>query len=93
MPPAAARIAATPAPPCPVSTGPCACGAAAASATITRKRESRWPRFKREVLELRQWPFIANPADAQPGVAEYFDYYNHDRLCSGIGYNISYNPN
>ncbi|MBO3272345.1 integrase core domain-containing protein [Hymenobacter defluvii] len=25
-------------------------------------------------------------ADAQASVAEYFDYYNHDRLHSSIGY-------
>ena len=33
--------------------------------------------------ELREWPVFADLADAQASVANYFDYYNHDRLhCS-----------
>ena len=35
-------------------------------------------------LELREWPVFAYLADAQASVAEYFDYYNHDRLHSSI---------
>lgn len=52
--------------------------------------ESLWSRFKTEVLELREWPVFADLADAQASVADYFDYYNHDRLHSSIGYQIPY---
>jgi transposase InsO family protein len=48
--------------------------------------ESLWSRLKTEVLELREWPVFADLADAQASVADYFDYYNHDRLHSSIGY-------
>jgi len=52
--------------------------------------ESLWSRLKTEVLELREWPVFVDLADAQASVAEYFDYYNHDRLHSSIGYQIPY---
>ena len=52
--------------------------------------ESRWSRFKTEELERREWPVFANLADAQASAAEYFDYYNHERLHSGIGYKLPY---
>jgi transposase InsO family protein len=52
--------------------------------------ESLWSRLKTEVLELREWPVFADLADAQASVADYFDYYNHDRLHSSIGYQIPY---
>ena len=42
--------------------------------------ESLWSRLKTEVLELREWPVFADLADAQTSIADYFDYYNHDRL-------------
>ena len=48
--------------------------------------ESLWSRLKTEVLELREWPVFADLADAQASIADYFDYYNHDRLHSSIGY-------
>jgi len=48
--------------------------------------ESLWSRLKTELLELRDWPVFADLADAQTSVAEYFDYYNHDRRHSSIGY-------
>ncbi len=52
--------------------------------------ESRWSRLKTEVLELREWPVFADPADAQASVASYFDHYNHDRPHSSIGYRTPY---
>ncbi len=52
--------------------------------------ESLWSRLKTEVLELREWPVFADLADAQQSVAAYFDYYNHNRLHSSIGYQIPY---
>ena len=48
--------------------------------------ESLWSRLKTEELEARDWPVFADLADAQISVAEYFDYYNHDRRHSSIGY-------
>ena len=41
--------------------------------------------LKTEVLEARDWPVFSDLADAQARVAEYFDYYNHDRRHSIIG--------
>ena len=48
--------------------------------------ESLWSRLKTELLELRDWPVFTDLADAQASVATYFDYYNHDRRHSSIGY-------
>ena len=48
--------------------------------------ESLWSRLKTEELEARDWPVFADLADAQISVSEYFDYYNHDRRHSSIGY-------
>ena len=48
--------------------------------------ESLWSRLKTEALEARDWPVFADVADAQASVAEYFDYYSHDRRHSSIGY-------
>ncbi|WP_425553675.1 integrase core domain-containing protein [Hymenobacter fastidiosus] len=42
------------------------------------------------MLELREWPVFADLADAQASVAEYFDYYNHERLHSSIGCQTPY---
>ncbi|OGX84738.1 hypothetical protein BEN48_02885 [Hymenobacter glacialis] len=52
--------------------------------------ESLWSRLKTEVLELRDRPVFADLADAQQSVATYFDYYNHHRLHSSIGYQLPY---
>ena len=52
----------------------------------TTQAESLWSRLKTEVLELRDWPVFADLADAQSSVADYFDYYNHKRCYSSIGY-------
>ena len=52
--------------------------------------ESLWSRLKTEVLELRERPVFADLADAQTSVADYFDYYNHERLHSSIGYQVPY---
>jgi len=52
--------------------------------------ESLWSRFKTEELERREWPVFADLADAQASAATYFDYYNHQRLHSSIGYQIPY---
>ena len=40
--------------------------------------------------ELREWSVFANLADARASVAECFDYHNHDRLHSSIGYQAPY---
>ena len=52
--------------------------------------ESLWSRLKTEVLEVRERPVFADLADAQASVAEYFDYYNHERLHSSIDYQTPY---
>ena len=52
----------------------------------TTQAESLWSRLKTEVLELREWPVFTDLGDAQASIADYFDYYNHDRLHSSIGY-------
>ena len=52
--------------------------------------KSLWSRLKTEVLEWREWPVFADLADAQASVADYFDYYNHERLHSSIGYQTPY---
>ncbi|HEX8427535.1 IS3 family transposase [Hymenobacter sp.] len=52
--------------------------------------ESLWFRLKTQVLELREWPVFADLADAQASVADYFNYYNHDRLHSSIDYQTPY---
>ncbi len=52
--------------------------------------ESRWSRLKTEVLEVRERPFFADLADAQASVADYFDYYTHERLHSSIDYQTPY---
>ena len=52
--------------------------------------ENLWSRFKTEELKRREWPVFADLADAQASAAEYFDYYNHERLHSGIGYQLPY---
>ncbi|WP_375437574.1 integrase core domain-containing protein [uncultured Hymenobacter sp.] len=52
--------------------------------------ESLWSRLKTEVLELREWPVFADLADAQRSVDDYFNYYNHERLHSSIGYQTPY---
>ena len=44
------------------------------------------PRLKTEELEARDWSIFADLADARASVAEYFDYYNHVRRHSSIGY-------
>ena len=48
--------------------------------------ESLWSRFKIELLELHERPIFADLADAQISVANYFDYYSHERLHSSIDY-------
>ena len=52
----------------------------------TTQAESLWSRLKTEELEARDWPVFADLADAQASVADYFDYYNHERRHSSIGY-------
>ena len=56
----------------------------------TTQAESLWSRLKTELLELREWPVFADLADAPASIADYFDYYNHDRLHSSIGYQTPY---
>jgi len=52
--------------------------------------ESLWSRLKTEELEARDWPVFTDLADAQASVADYFDYYNHERRHSSIGYQKPY---
>ena len=52
----------------------------------TTQAESLWSRLKTKLLELRNWPVFMDLTDAQASVADYFDYYNHKRRHSGIGY-------
>ena len=52
--------------------------------------ESLWARLKTEELEAHDWPVFADLADAQASVAAYFDYYNHERRHSSIGYQKPY---
>ncbi|MGI4834954.1 MAG: IS3 family transposase [Janthinobacterium lividum] len=52
--------------------------------------ESLWSRLKTEVLEVRERPVFADLADAQASVADYFDYYNHERLHSSVDYQTPY---
>ena len=52
--------------------------------------ESLWSRLKTEELGARDWPVFADLADAQASVATYFDYYNHERRHSSIGYLTPY---
>ena len=52
--------------------------------------ESLWSRLKTEVLEARDWPVFSDSADARASIAAYFDYYNHDRRHSSIGYQKPY---
>ena len=47
------------------------------------KVESFWSRLKTEVLE---WPVFIDLADVQACIADYFNYYNHERLHSSIGF-------
>ena len=53
--------------------------------------KSLWSRLKTEALERREWPVFTNLADTQANVADYFDYHNHGRLHSSIGYQTPYN--
>jgi len=52
--------------------------------------ESRWSRLKKEMLELRERPAFTDLADAQTSVANYFDFYNYERLHSSIDYQTPY---
>jgi transposase InsO family protein len=52
--------------------------------------ESLCSRLKTEVLELRERPVFADLTDAQTRVADYVDYYNHERLHSSISYQTPY---
>ena len=52
----------------------------------TTQAESRWSRLKTEVLEVRERSVLADLADAQRSVADYFDYCNHERLHFSIDY-------
>ena len=52
--------------------------------------ESLWSRLKTEVLEVRERTLFADLVDAQRSVADYFDYYSHERLHSSIDYQTPY---
>ena len=57
---------------------------------VRPKRKSLWLRLKTEELETRDWTVFADLADTQASVADYFDYYNHQRRHSSIGYQKPY---
>ena len=42
------------------------------------------------MFEGREWPVFTDLADAQTSIADCFDYDNHDRLHSSIGYQTPY---
>ena len=76
-------------------TRPCYATSRPGSRTVGSRRgeccdnaqaESLWSRLKTEELEARDWPVFADLADAQASVADYFDFYNHERRRSSIGY-------
>lgn len=52
--------------------------------------ESLWSRLKTEVLEVRERPVLFDLVDAQASVADYIDYYNHERQHSSIDYQAPY---
>ena len=52
--------------------------------------ERLWSRLKTEVPELRERPVFADLADAKASVADYFNYYNHERPHSSISYQTPY---
>jgi len=52
--------------------------------------ESLWSRLKTEVLEVRERPVFADLADVKASVADYFDYYNHERPHSSSDYQTPY---
>ena len=52
----------------------------------TTQAESLWSRLKTEELEARDWSVFTDLADAQASVADYFNYYNHERRHSSIGH-------
>ena len=56
----------------------------------TTQAENLRPRLKTGVLERCERPVFANLAEAQASIADYFDYYNHDRLHSSIGHQTPY---
>ena len=56
----------------------------------TTQAESLWSRLKTEELEARDWPVLADLADAQASIADYFDYYNQERRHSSIGHQKPY---
>ena len=56
----------------------------------TFNQDRLWSRLKTEELEARDWPIFTNLADAQASVANYFNYYNHERRHSSIDYNKPY---
>ena len=49
-----------------------------------------WSRLKTEELEARDGPVFTDLANAQASVADYFNYYNHERRHSSIGYHKPY---
>ncbi|TGE13417.1 integrase core domain-containing protein [Hymenobacter elongatus] len=58
--------------------------------TPTGAAENLWSRFKTQELERQEWPVFTDLANAQASAAEYFNYYNYERLHSSIGYQTPY---
>ena len=59
---------------------------------LLRQRPGRslWSRLKTEVFELRERPVFTGLVNAQLSVADYFVYYNHERMHSSVGYQTPY---
>ena len=56
----------------------------------TFNQDRLWSRLKTGELEARDWPVFTKLAVAQASVANYFNYYNHERRHSSIDYNKPY---
>lgn len=52
----------------------------------TTQTEILWSRLKIEEIEARVWSVFADSADAQARVADYFNYYDHERGHFSIDY-------
>ena len=57
---------------------------------VRPRRKACGRALKPRCFEARDWPVFADLADAQASVADYFDYYNHERRHSSIGYQKPY---
>lgn len=75
---------------CSATTRRCAHRVAAATATIMHKLKASGRACKRKSYEVCERPFFTDLTGPQASVPEYFDYYNHKRLHTSIGYRTPY---